>query len=65
MPGLARPIRILRDGDEVLLLGTVQREADAAGQAGSYRDAPMKLVMRPGKQGLASNGGAHADPKQP
>jgi hypothetical protein len=54
MPGLARPIRILRNGDEVLLIGSVHREADAAGQAGSYRAAPTKLVMRPGPQGLAA-----------
>jgi hypothetical protein len=48
LPGLGRPMRVLRDGDEVLLVGLVQREADVSGQAGNYRDAPTKLVMRPG-----------------
>jgi hypothetical protein len=55
LPGLGRPVRVLREGDEVLVVGHVQREADASGQAGSYRDAPTKLVMRPGKDiGLAA-----------
>jgi hypothetical protein len=48
MPGLGRPIRLLREGDEVLVLGVARKEADAGGTAGSYRDAPTKLVMRPG-----------------
>jgi hypothetical protein len=48
LPGLARPIRILREGDEVVVVGVAQREADVGGQAGNYRDAPTKLVIRPG-----------------
>ena len=44
----------MREGDEVLVVGPVQREADVGGQAGSYRDAPSKLVLRPGSHGLAA-----------
>lgn len=55
LPGLGRPVRVLREGDEVLVVGHAQREADAGGQAGSYRDAPTKLVMRAGSDvGLAA-----------
>ena len=54
LPGLARPLRVLREGDEVLVVGHVQREADAGGQSANYRDAPTKLVMRPGRGGLAA-----------
>jgi hypothetical protein len=48
MPGLARPVRVLHDGDEIFLVGLAQREADPTGQAGSYREAPTKMVIRPG-----------------
>ncbi len=48
LPGLGRPMRVLREGDEVLLVGMAQREADVSGEAGGYRDAPTKLVIRAG-----------------
>jgi hypothetical protein len=54
LPGLARPLRVLREGDEVLVVGHVQREADVGGQSSNYRDAPTKWVMRPGRGGLAA-----------
>jgi hypothetical protein len=55
LPGLGRPVRVLREGDEVLLVGHASREADPGGQSGSYRDAPTKLVMRAGSEvGLAA-----------
>jgi hypothetical protein len=55
LPGLARPVRVLREGDQVSVVGTARREVEADGGMGNYRDAPTKIVLRPGRGlGLAA-----------